>query len=919
MTSPSEPNALEVELFALRRDEAVRFLMPLFFVSGATGLVWQTVWARELHLVFGTSTFAIATVLSAFMAGLAIGGAVAGAYADRVKNPVVAYGLLEIGIGVYAGAFPFIVHALTPVYLGAARAMGPDPIKFGVVQGLLVGSALLIPTAFMGATLPLLARFATDRLGAAGDRVARLYAVNTAGALVGTAVCGFFLLPYFGKAITTWMAAGANVTLGVAALLLAASTQGAERAGATMDVPVEPLGTRGIRVALAMALAGFASLVYEVAWTRLLVLTCGASVYAFTVMLLAFLAGIAGGGRLGGPVADYVYARWGARGVMLALAATEIAVGALAYAFLWVYPLVPIAYVNLFDVLGAGSESAFVYVASLGVSGLVMTPPALLMGFAFPLAVRAVTTDDKALASPVGRIYSANTLGAVFGAALAGFVLLPNLWVRATVMLGAFVNLLAAFTLLVDRDRTPRVRLALIGAAVAMLPLVSGVLVKPPWNPLWMTAGLYKYAPDLTDHSYASLYRVSVEKFDLLYYAEGLSSVVTVARNQTTGNIWLANNGKIDASTSADMPTQVLVALLPFQYVETAEDVMVIGLASGITAGAAASVPDVKHLDVVELEPAIIGAAKIYAEHNHHVLDDPRVRVIPNDGRNQILLSAPGSYDIVISEPSNPWLTGVSNLFTREFLDLGRTRLKPGGVWAQWVQMYGMGEGDLKSLLATFASVYPHVLVFTTIDDADLVILGSEAPLYPDRGKAAALLTRGAGVHDELERAKLHNDLDLLATWVMDKQGIARFAKDEPINTDDNLRIEYSAPLHLYARTSSDNMESLLAKGDVPRAAVGDDPLALIGLARRYLAKDDFDRSMIAAVAASEVLARQDPDPAVRALGDRAENARKDDWRGAVTVIDQIIAATQARPDPPVDLIGELLAWRDDLDAWAKN
>ncbi|MEZ4317966.1 MAG: fused MFS/spermidine synthase [Myxococcota bacterium] len=381
----------------LRREQAITALLPLFFVSGATALVYQTLWNRDLHLVFGTSTFAIATVLSAFMAGLALGGAVMARFADRTPRPLAVYGVLEAVIGIYALAFPWIVGAARLVYLQTWHALEPSPAVFGLIQFAIVGVTLLLPTAAMGATLPLLARFATSRLGTAGDRIGTLYAVNTAGAVFGTWFAGFVLLPSAGLWLTTVLAASANLLLGAAAIGLD-RWNGADQQ--TVDVRDDlrvPFTPEIVMVAFALGLAGFSSLVYEVAWTRLLGLMVGASVYAFSVMLLAFLVGIAIGGKVGGPLADRALKRSGVAGVLWLLGGVEAGVAVLSYGLMYVFPELPFWYVWIFDLTGAAESPTMMWVTSLVVSGLVMTPPAVLMGIAFPVAVRAVVGDRDAL------------------------------------------------------------------------------------------------------------------------------------------------------------------------------------------------------------------------------------------------------------------------------------------------------------------------------------------------------------------------------------------------------------------------------------------------------------------------------------------------------------------------------------------
>jgi spermidine synthase len=845
---------------ALRRERAVSALLPLFFVSGATALVYQTIWSRQLHLVFGTSSFAIATVLSAFMAGLAIGGFWMGRHADRIGRALGVYGLLEIGIGVYALIFPTLIDLLSPIYLATWTALEPSPAVFGIIQFLLVGVALIAPTAMMGATLPLLARFATARLGAAGDRVGTLYAVNTAGAVFGTWLAGFILLPAYGLWATTVAAAACNVLLGLSAIALDLWSASEARQPDVVDDLVTEMHPSLVPVAVALGAAGFASLVYEVAWTRLMGLMLGGSVYSFSTMLLAFLVGIAIGGKVGGPLSDRILAKKGQNGVLVALAGIEIGVAVTSYGLMYLYPELPFLYVYLFDWMDAANQPVAMFSMSVLLSALIMTPPAVLMGAAFPMAVRAVVGVDGKLGGPVGVIYGANTLGGVGGAFLAGFVLLPGVHVSGTILVAGLVNLgIAAFLLaLVARREAKEVRPVMGFLGLAVIGLLF-LVQRPPWDPMLMTAGTYHYVSHFEDHSREGILKYTMGQYDLVYYAEGLSSVVTVAENQETGNIWLANNGKVDASTTTDMPTQVLCSLLTLQFVDQPPaDVLVIGLASGITAGALTLEDDIERLDIVELEPVIPEAAEFFGAFNHDVLRDKRVNLIANDGRNHVLLTAPGTYDIIVSEPSNPWISGVSNLFTKEFWTLGRTRLKSGGVWSQWVQMYGMDDDDLESLLATFASVFPHVIVYSTIDDADLVLLGSDTPFEPSL-KRAGRLFEDEDMRDQMRDVDVMGPLDIIAMFQMDQDAIREATPRSEFNTDDNMRIEYSAPLHLHADTSDANYLMLVKNATVPYHHVDNDPLVLADLARAYQDREDVVRSVGTMATAIKMLHPDDP------------------------------------------------------------
>ncbi len=823
----------------------MRPLLALFFVSGATGLVYQTVWARQLHLVFGTSTLAVAVVLAVFMLGLGLGGAALARVVDRVRHPLRLYGWLEVGIGLWALAFPALLEALTPAFLSLARVLAAGPALTTAMQVTTVALLLLPPTAAMGATLPLLARFASEGPTDAGERIGMLYGVNTAGAVAGTAAAGLWALPTLGLAWTTLVAAAGNLGLGAIALALSRTTAPLQERSRQ---PV--VGALGI--AVAMAAAGWASLVYEVAWTRVLALILGGSTYAFTVMLIAFLAGIGLGGRLGGPLADHWHRRHGTAGVWGGLAAIEAAVGLSSYAITHLYDALPWWYLAWFDAVDGAAHPVLMWAGCLVLAGIVLAPPAVLMGLAFPVAVRAALPTDGALGEAAGRVYAANTFGSAAGAAVAGFVLLPALQVRGTVAVAVAVNLTLAAVLGAAAVEHGRWRPPL--AALVALALVIALPAR--WDPMWMTAGLYQYAPMVDHPTKARARAFATGHHDLLYYAEGQASVVTVAQNPESGVLWLANNGKVDASSTGDLSTQVLVSLIPAMHT-TPRQTMVIGLASGITAGALAELDSVESLEIVELEPAIEPAARLFDEHNGAVLDDPRVSLVLADARNHVLRAAPQTWDLVVSEPSNPWISGVSNLFTAEFFALGRTRVAPGGIWCQWIQSYGLTADDLTGLLGTFADTWPHVLVYASDDYGDLIVLGSDAPLTPTLAGAEALLTGPAA--ERLASIDVSHAVDLLARVEQDRAGLLELAQGRPRNTDDNLRIEYAAPLQLHAAPEVEAYALLTRAAQVPWDAVGDDPLLLADLADAYHRREAPVRALKALRRAIELLPEDDP------------------------------------------------------------
>ena len=789
-----------------------RVAIALFFLSGAAGLAYEVVWLRLLVLVFGSAHFAVTVVLTAFMAGIGLGALVAGRWVDRTAwHPLAVYGLLEVGIGVSALAVPPLIDGIRPIAASLPSAVGATFYIGSLVRFLLSLAVLIVPTMLLGGTLPVLGRLVRSAEGGAGRGVAILYAANVAGAVLGVMVTGFVLLPLAGAARTGAAAAAVNVALGVAALA-ASRVWPLEASAAEPTAPRAP--DPGPFPRLVVGAAGAIAMTYEVAWSRLLGLVLGSSVYAFTVMLATFLAGLAAGASLG--------SRWAAEGAepraALRRLAAVIAGGAAAgYVTLHVLPALPATYAAAFHGLGLADGSAAlagraVRLAALefAVAGAAMLPAAICAGMVFPLTLGIVVNDPRRVGRTVGALSAASTAGTIAGAAFAGIVLLPVAGLQGSLLAAVGAGLLLAAVVCGRGARRPPGRrwLAPVGVGVLMAVLVAA---RPPWEPLVMNSGVFQYAPELgaaarTRDGFRAAQRDDAE---VLFYEEGLTANVLVARQPSTDNVWLSIDGKIDASSRSDLATQLLLGHLPMVWRSAGPDeasAAVIGYASGITTGAVTRHAPAR-VAAVEIEPAVIRASFLFDDVNHAPLEDPAVRLVESDGRT--FLAADGDpYDVIVSEPSNPWMTMAANLFTREFFEAGRGRLAPGGVFSQWIQLYGMRPEDLRSLVATFAAAFPRVAMFWGIPGRDLVLLGSDAALGVDVARLEAALSR-ATVAADLARIDIRGVEDLLAFYLTDDAGARAFAAGAPLNTDDNGRIEFRAPLSLHADTRSANVAAL--------------------------------------------------------------------------------------------------------------
>ena len=847
-------------MVASKRALPLASVMFLFLLSGATSLVYEVLWLRELILIFGSTQFATSTVLATFMGGLALGAFAAGRWlAHRAPRPLSMYGWLEIGIGLYALAVPFLFASLTPLYQRIWNAGASDSfLALSLAKAAGIACVLLLPTVLMGASLPVLARQVADDPDRIGGKVGALYAVNTLGALLGVFLAGFVAIPGIGMRATLLATACVNLALGLAAIVLA---RRAERSGEVAlpgarlrRAPLEPR----IRLLLfVLGASGFVALVLEVAWTRVLALVMGSSVYAFSLMLLAFLAGLAAGGAY---FSRWLRVRPGARpGRLLTCLLAVAALSAWGTAFL--FGSLPRAFAEIYFAFSPGPNGLFALQLVLGL--LVMFPATFALGGVFPAAVQLHARDLAGVGGSVGTVYASNTVGTILGAALAGFVFLPRFGVLHTVLGAAAVEMALAVAVGLAFAAPPVRRHAFRGLAIVAVGLGVGLvtparrtigdLLRPEWDLRVMNSGVYMNLFDMDgERSWAGFSRLIQENNEVVFAAEGYTASVFVADQPSFDNRYLSVNGKIEASTNADLETQLMCAHLPLLFHDAPRDVLVVGLASGITVGSVATHP-VESIRVVEVEAQMIPAARLFAETNNHVLDDPRVTISINDARNELQFS-PRTYDVIVSEPSNPWMTVASNLFTEDFFHMARTRLRANGVFSQWIQMYYLPADDLRSIVAAFRAAFPHVMLFETLGGLDLVLLGSEEPLEFDLERWNARMTE-LNVAMDLGRVHLQDSLSVLGLFRLGPAEIDRLVQGAAPNTDDNARVEFSAPRSLGLNTQPANVALL--------RSYQADPVALLSPAVSDPARRDRMRLDLARV----LLARGDADLAAEQAG----------------------------------------------------
>lgn len=707
----------------------------LLLGSGFASLVYQIAWLRLLRLVFGASTASSAAVLAIFMGGLGLGSLLLGPWADRSPSPLRLYARLEVGIALAAAATPLLVEGVRWLYtvLGGTGALG---FTGGTVVRLVLSAAVLgLPAFLMGGTLPATVRAVTGATDQGRRGLGLLYAANTLGAVAGTLVTTFVAIEHLGTRRTLWVAALLNLLVAVAARALARSREEAEEAagetppaeaaeaepGPGGTVPVAPERRAPVGLVLAAAgLTGFAFFLMELVWYRMLAPVLGGTSYTFGLILAVALFGIGAGGWV------YGAGSRGARPTLLGFGVT-CALEAVALGL----PLAlgdRIAFLaHELQGMAAAGFGALVGAWTV-VTVLVVLPAALVAGYQFPLLVGLLGEGRRRVGREVGLAYAWNTAGAIAGSIAGGFGLLPLLsapgaWRLAVVLLAA-LGVVAA----VVAGTWGRARSAAAAGATLVALLAAAFAAAPGPSAFWRHAGIGANRLNATLQDPNDL-RAEIRRQNagVVWEADGRESGVALVRS--AGYAFIVN-GKSDGAALGDAGTQVMGGLVGSMLHPRPERALVIGLGTGSTAGWLADVPGMERVDVVELEPAILRVARACTPVNRGVLDHPKVEVVVGDGR-ELLLTTDRRYDVVFSEPSNPYRAGISSLYTREFYQAASERLRDGGLFVQWLQGYEVDASVVRTAYATLASVFPAVESWQTLA-GDLMLVASEEPVVHD-------------------------------------------------------------------------------------------------------------------------------------------------------------------------------------------
>ena len=744
----------------------------LLFCSGACALIYQTVWMRQFRLIFGASTLATAAVLSIFMAGLGIGSALLGKRADVHPQPLRFYGNLELAIAATAALSQVLLWLVARIYFGAGGSVTLGLFFATIVRLILASVVLAAPTFLMGGTLPAVARGVESDDDGGRRRVALLYGVNTLGAVIGTLASTFFMLEALGNRRTLIVAVLLNALVGIIARNISVAPQPTPAVVAESSSPKLNIPTLA-----AAAVVGFVFLLMELVWYRMLAPLLGGTTFTFGLILAIALLGIGLGGA--------AYSFWiGSSRATAGGFAVTCCLEAVAIAIPFALGDRLAIEANLLRTLGATGFSGFV-ISWTSIALIVVFPAAFVAGIQFPLLISLLGRGRDDVGRQVGLAYGWNTAGAIAGSLACGFGLLPLLSAPGAWRLAILLLAILGVAALIVATRERQFVSATFSVVLAGVAIACAFALGP--TALWRHSGIGAGRSETPESINATREWVNSTRRTLVWDVDGRESSVALVDSSDYAFIV---NGKADGSARGDAGTQVMAGLIGAILHPNPRRSLVIGLGTGSTAGWLGAVPSMQRVDVVELEPAVIGVARACSAVNHDVLHNPKVHIRIADAR-EVLLAARDRYDIIFSEPSNPYRAGIASLFTEEFYRASAARLNESGIFLQWLQAYDVDSQTIRTIYATVSAVFPHVETWQT-DVGDLLLVATGRPMTYDfdslRKKVSEQPFLGA-----MSYAWRVESLEGFLSHYVARDTLARTlaAQEEDLNTDDRPLIEF--------------------------------------------------------------------------------------------------------------------------------
>jgi spermidine synthase len=752
------------------------FLLLLFIGSGCAALIYEIVWFQLLQLVIGSSAVSLAVLLGTFMGGMCLGSLALPRLVSARYHPLRVYAVLELGIALAALGVAIAVPIAGHLYTSMLGHGMPGIL----LRALICAGCLLPPTVLMGATLPAIAR-GVETTPRGVSWLGYFYGGNTVGAVVGCLLAGFYLLRLHDVMTATYCAVALNVIVALLALMIARFAP--YQPVPTPEVTPAPAPGRSQTsgpVLLSIGISGFCALASEVIWARNLSLLLGATVYTFSIILAVFLTGLGLGSSTGAALSQRI------RRPRLALACCQVLqVATIAWAAYAIALSLPFWTMTELELANPWMK----FRGDLLRCAWAILPAAVLWGASFPLALAATTSPGGDAARSVGQAYAANTLGAIGGAVLASMLLIPALGTQHAQVALIVLSLVSALIVYRPRGATGSL---IAGIAVIAVMLVSLKLPRIPWE-------LVAYGRQIATTDYGS---------KSLFFGEGMNSSVAVSETPD-GSRFFHVAGKTEASSlEKDMRLQRMLGHIPALLHPNPKSVLIVGCGAGVTAGTFIVHPSIERIVICDIEPLIPRVvAEFFSRENYDVLRSPRVEVVYDDARHFIATTTE-KFDIITSDPIHPWVKGSAVLYSKEYFELCRARLNPGGLVTQWVPFYESDRAVVQSEIATFFSVFPEGTIWGNDDEGygyDTVMLGQEKPLLVDLPALQQRLQRPdhARVVQSLNPLALGTPLQLLSTYAGRYADLRTWLAGAEINRDRNLRLQYLAGMQLDSLSGS--------------------------------------------------------------------------------------------------------------------
>jgi len=760
----------------------------LFFCSGFSGLIYEIIWARMLYLTLGSTTVAVSLVLSAFMAGLALGSYYSGKFTQKWSRLLIVYGILEAVIGLFALLSPVLINGLNPVYAWMYGLMQSHQGLLNIVRFFLAFIILLIPTTFMGATLPVLSKYIVRKKSKLGTGIGALYGLNTIGAAAGCFLTGFVFIRYIGIGWTIILAAVLNLLIALISILLSHKLGEKPIAEKTTDTKTPPKKTKEKPsplkypqykiVLIAFALSGFIALGYEVLWTKAIAFFAGNTSYAFSTMLTTFLLGIG----LGGMIAAFFSDRL--KKPFLTFGIAEILIGFCALASIPMFA--KLFYIFKPELYGDSPATPIwmKFVFSL----MVILLPTLIMGAVFPIVGRLYTRTLKMIGRSIGDIYSINTVGAIFGSFVAGFIIVPLIGIQAGILLLSILQIIIGMILIASSRETTKIfRYSVI--IFTILILVFSASIIPISGRIYSVAG-----------------RPAIPPGNTIFYDEGITHIVEVLED-TQGTRHLILDGGVNASTASlgvGLRIHRMMSQLPLLLHENPRSILLIALGSGMTSGATLAFENLQKIDCAEISPDVVSTAGYFAEWNHNIVNSPRFNLKVEDGRNFMLIT-PDTYDVITAGIIHPkHSAGNAGLYSRDYYEICRAKLNDGGIVCQWAPLNGLTLDEFKIITQTFMSVFPRSSLwfaqsYGSWGNSNALLIGSVDSLIMDVNTLSSYFKKQP-IYDDLKEEGIEDIYEFLDCFVAGEKTLREFVGEDTRQTTDDLPILEFGPVEMHYR-----------------------------------------------------------------------------------------------------------------------